>query len=148
MKKRHRTRKVKHLKETELWEDADLFLHILILVEKYGSLCPEILICSETHDVFNEAYRRFGSWDKIVESVINFSNEHALVEPKFCHSVDVVLELLRLENAAFSMREKDALEKIPELHRSVVFLFGSWTDGLSVAGITEVKNGVRNEIKQ
>lgn len=141
MKKRHKTRKIQETKEPEpqFLQDTDLFLQILIFVEKYGSLCPENLICAETHEVFSEAFRRFESWDKISERMIAFSNEYALVEPKLRYPGELVLDILKLENAAFSMREEDALEEYPELHRSVVFLFGSWTCGLSVAGITRKK---------
>ena len=136
-------RKAKNPTSHLSWQDTDLLLHILILVEKYGSLCPEKLICTKTHGVFNEAYRRFGSWDKIVENIVVFSNEHALFEPKLRLPEEIVLELLKLENAAVSMREKSIIAKYPDLHQSVIFHFGSWKCGLSVAGITVMKKVAR-----
>jgi len=93
--------------------NEELLLEILVRVERVGSFCPEDLMGHGYHQLFEEAYRRFESWDEIIEQSIKLSSQFDLigVTPK-----EVILEILRLEHEQQSFQEEDVISTRPDLH--------------------------------
>jgi hypothetical protein len=116
----------------------EIFFQILMAVEEVNSFCPECVIHSGTHLLFSEAYRRFYSWDAIVDKCIEFSNSHSFYKFRLMPSSEILLEMLKLENQKVSLDETDIMKNYPELHRMAVMMYGSWHCVLKASGI-EIK---------
>jgi hypothetical protein len=114
--------------------DEELLLEILVRVERVGSFCPEDLMCHGHHQLFEEAYRRFETWDEIIEQCIKLSSQFDLIgmTPK-----EVILEILRLEHDQQSFHEADVLGTRPDLHSAAVLFYGSWDRALTIVGLQE-----------
>ena len=112
--------------------DEELLLEILIRAERVGSFCPEDLMCNGYHQLFAEAYRRFETWDAIIEQSIKLSSQFDLIgmTPK-----EVILEILRLEHDRQSFQEADILDIRPDLHAAAVLFYGSWDCVLTIVGL-------------
>jgi len=112
--------------------DEELLLEILVRIERVGSFCPEDLMRNGYHQLFEEAYRRFETWDEIIEQCIKLSNQFDLIgmTPK-----EVILEILRLEHDQQSFQEADVLDTRPELHAASVLFYGSWDRALTIVGL-------------
>jgi hypothetical protein len=112
--------------------DEELLLEILVRVERVGSFCPEDLMGNGYHQLFEEAYRRFETWDEIIEQCIKLSNQFDLIgmTPK-----EVILAILRLEYDQRSFQEADVLDTRHDLHAAAVLFYGSWNRALTVAGL-------------
>jgi len=116
--------------------DEELLLEILVRVERVGSFCPEDLMRNGYHQLFEEAYRRFETWDEIVEQSIMLSRRFDLITiPKT--PKEVILEILRLENEQQSLRETDILDVRPNLHAAAVLFYGSWDRVLTIVGFKQ-----------
>jgi hypothetical protein len=50
---------------------------------------------------------------------------------------EVLLEILRLENAHQSFQEVDVLDSRPDLHAAAILFYGSWNRALSIVGIQD-----------
>jgi len=112
--------------------NEELLLEILVRVERVGSFCPEDLMCNGYHQLFEEAYRRFETWDEIIEQCIKLSSQFDLIgmTPK-----EVILEILRLEHDQLSFQEADVLGTRPDLHAAAVLFYGSWNHVLTIVGL-------------
>ena len=112
--------------------DEELLLEILVRVERVGSFCPEDLMRNGYHQLFEEAYRRFETWDEIIEQCIKLSSQFDLIgmTPK-----EVILEILRLEHDQQSFQETDVLGSRPDLHAASVLFYGSWDHSLTIVGL-------------
>jgi len=119
--------------------NEELLLEILVLVEKTGSFCPEKLMGRGRNRIFEEAYRRFETWDEIVRQCINFSNQLNLVDTIQKTPQEVILEILKLENNRLSLQEADVLEIQPDLHAAAVLFYGSWNCVLTIVGLKRDK---------
>ena len=114
--------------------NEDLLLEILVRVEMVGSFCPEKLMRNGYYRLFEEAYRRFETWDVIVEQCVQLSNQLELIGTVPKTPKDVILEILRLENEQQSLRETDILDVRHDLHAAAVLFYGSWDRVLSIVG--------------
>ena len=112
--------------------NEELLLEILVLAEKAGSFCPEKLMRKGRNKIFEEAYRRFETWNGIVEQCIVFSNKLNLIGKILKTPKEVILEILRLETNNQSLREPDVQ---PELHTAAVMFYGSWNQALAIVGL-------------
>ena len=112
--------------------DEELLLEILVRAERVGSFCPEDLMCNGYHQLFEEAYRRFETWDTIIEQCIKLSSQFDLVgmTPK-----EVILEILRLESDRQPFQEADVLDTRPDLHAAAVLFYGSWSHAITIVGL-------------
>ena len=116
--------------------DEELLLEVLLRIESVGSFCPENLISNGYHQLFEEAYRRFETWDEIIEQCIMLSRRFDLITiPKT--PKEVILEILRLENEQQSLRETDILNVRPALHAAAVLFYGSWDRVLTIVGFKQ-----------
>ena len=118
--------------------NEELLLEILVRVERVGSFCPEDLMCHGYHQLFEEAYRRFESWDEIIEQSIKLSSQFDLIgmTPK-----EVILDILRLEHERQSFQEEDVLSICPNLHAAAVLFYGSWDHVLTIVGLNKQDKG-------
>lgn len=113
--------------------DEDLLLEILIRVENVGSFCPEKLMCDRNHQLFEEAFRRFGTWDEIVGQCIKLNLVSAVTKtPK-----EVLLEILKLERSRQSFQDADVVSNQPDLHAAAVLFYGSWSHAITITGLKE-----------
>ena len=113
--------------------DEELLLEVLLRIESVGSFCPENLISNGYHQLFEEAYRRFETWDEIIEQCIMLSRRFDLITiPKT--PKEVILEILRLENEQQSLQESNILDVRPDLHAAAVLFYGSWGRVLTIVG--------------
>jgi len=119
--------------------NEELLLEILVRVEKVGSFCPEKLMCKGYHRLFEEAYRRFETWDEIVSQSINFSSRFDLIGTIPKTPQEVILEILRLENNRQSLQETDILDTQPDLHAATILFYGSWNRALAIVGLKRDK---------
>ena len=117
----------------------ELLLEILVRVEKVGSFCPEKLMCHGYYRLFEEAYRRFETWDEIVNQCINFSSRFDLIGMIPQTPQEVILEVLRLENDRQSLQEPDVLGVQPDLHAAAILFYGSWNRVLTIVGLKRDK---------
>jgi len=117
--------------------DTELVLQILIIFEEVDSFCPEKLIRHGTHALFSEAYQRFGTWDEIINQCVSLSNAHQLFENQLMSASEILLKILKIENAQGCLREKAIRTEHPFLHKCAVMIFGSWNQALVISGIRE-----------
>ncbi len=117
--------------------DEELLFEVLVLAEKVGSFCPEKLLKVRRIKIFEEAYRRFGTWNDIVERCVDLANEQNLVGQRLKPPKEVVLEILRLETAEESLQETSVRMDHAELHAAVVMYYGSWDCVLAIVGAKE-----------
>lgn len=115
--------------------NEDLLLEILVRVEQVGSFCPEKLMGDGYYRLFEEAYRRFETWDEIVRQCIHFSSQLDLVNTIPKTPQEVILEILKLENNQQSLREADVIGIQPDLHAAAVLFYGSWNCVLTIVGL-------------
>jgi hypothetical protein len=115
--------------------NEDLLLEILIRVEKTGSFCPEKLMSNGNHQLFEEAYRRFETWDEIVEQCIKLSNRLELNDTISKTPKEVILEILILESNELPLQEADVRANQPDLHTVAILYYGSWNHALTIAGL-------------
>lgn len=115
--------------------DTEILLEILVRVEKVGSFCPEKLMRSGRNRIFEEAYRRFDTWDEIVEKSVRLSNEQDLIGKRLKTPREIVVEILRLEGRGESMYGLDVAERHDELYVAAVMFYGSWNRTLAIVGI-------------
>jgi len=127
--------------------DSELILQILVIFEEVGSLCPEKLIRRGTHLLFGEAYRRFGTWDKIINQCIALSNVYHLFENRLMTPSEIMLGILKIENSHGCLDEEAVLNEHPLLHKSAMIIFGSWHQTLVLSGIKVYDSKDRNEKK-
>jgi len=116
-------------------KDEEILLEILIIAEKAGSFCPENLMRTGQNRLFEEAYRRFESWDKIIELCVDFSNRRKLFETFLKTPREIILDILRLETGGKSFCEANIKADYPDLYASAVLYYGSWHRVLSIIGI-------------
>jgi hypothetical protein len=112
--------------------NEELLFEILVRAEQVGSFCPEKLMGNGRNRIFEEAYRCFETWDKIVERCIIFSNHRNLIGKILKTPKEVILEILRLETNYQSLRESDIP---PDLHTAAVLFYGSWNRALAIVGL-------------
>jgi len=117
--------------------DSELILQILVIFEEVGSLCPEKLIRRGTHLLFGEAYRRFGTWDKIINQCIVLSNIYHLFENPLMSPSEIMRDILKIENFHGYLDEETIRDEHPLLHKSAMIIFGSWHQALVISGIKE-----------
>ena len=110
----------------------ELLLEILVRAEKVGSFCPEKLMRRGRNRIFEEAYRRFETWDEIIEQCIVFSNKLNLIGKVLKTPKEVILDILRMETNNQSFLEPDVQ---PELYTAAVLFYGSWNQALAIVGI-------------
>ena len=120
--------------------NEDLLLEILIRVEQVGSFCPEKLMCNGYSRLFEEAYRRFETWDGIIEQCIGLSDQLELTGSIPKMPKEVILEILRLESDQKSLQEADVLDVQPDLHAAALLFYGSWDCALTIVGLKEYDN--------
>jgi len=125
------TKRSRFVKKT----NEELLFEILVLVERAGSFCPEKLMCKQHRRIFEEVYRRFDTWNEIVEQCVHFSNKQDIMGTILKTPKDVILEVLRLESGRQSLQEADILAIQPELHSAAVLFYGSWDRVLAVVGL-------------
>ena len=115
--------------------NEELLLEILVRVEKVGSFCPEKLMCDGYYRLFEEAYRRFETWDEIIKQCVHFSSRLDLVGAIPKTPQEIILEILRLENNRQSLQEADVLDVQPDLHAAAILFYGSWNRVLAIVGL-------------
>lgn len=115
--------------------DEEIFLDILVVSERAGSFCPEKLMRLGRIGLFEEAYRRFETWDGIVERCVVFSNDQNLTGKRLMPPKEIVLEILRLESCGASLREYVVAATCHELHEAALLFYGSWNRALAIVGL-------------
>ena len=123
--------------------DGELVLQILVIFEDVGSFCPEKLIRHGTHSLFGEAYRRFGTWEEIINQCVTLSNTHHFFENPLMSMSDILLELLKIENVKGGLNETVILTENPLLHQCTIMVFGSWYRALVHTGIIDCEKSDR-----
>ena len=119
----------------------ELLLEILVLAEKVSSFCPEKLMRRGCNRIFEEAYRRFETWDEIVEQCIIFSNKQNLIGKVLKTPKEVILGILRMETNNQSLMESDVQ---PELYTAAVMFYGSWNQALAIVGLKKYHENTEN----
>ena len=127
--------------------DDELLFEILVRVEQVGSFCPEKLMYKKNNRLFTEVYRRFETWDAIVEQCVKFANKFELIGAPLKTPKEVILEILRLESEGQSFGEADVLYGRPELHAAAVLFYGSWNQALVIVGLMNADEYPEGEVR-
>ena len=123
----------RYLKKT----DEEILFEILVRAERIGSFCPEELMRIGQIAVFEEAYRRFETWDMIVEKCVTFSNEQDLIGRRLMPPKEIVLEILRMEGRGESLWKFNVVANHRELYDATLMFYGSWDRILVIVGIKQ-----------
>lgn len=129
--------KKRNLKRSRLMgkSDEDILLEILVLAEKAESFCPERLMLRKRISLFEEAYRRFETWDRILDLCIALSNDLELRKEKMKLPKEVILEILQRDSDGKNLHPAVVSVERPDIVSAAEMYYGSWDQTLAIVGL-------------
>jgi hypothetical protein len=131
-----RRKKRKKIKSLILVDDTAIIKSIIALSQKINSFSPEKLIPCGSVRLWNEAFRRFGHWDEIIDKCVEYKNRRRKI---MLTANDILSEILKLASQGLDFSETTVKTSHKKLYQAALVMYDSWEQALVVAGIRTTK---------